>query len=58
MTKAKLPRLIEMDGRHGVEIAEGVCIMWWRDGDVWSVHLKGPAETGLDVRNVVVEPMH
>jgi hypothetical protein len=56
MARTKLPRLIEIDGVHAVEIAPGVHIMWWREGDVWSVSIEGPVEAGLDVRNVKVEP--
>jgi hypothetical protein len=61
MTKtAKLPRLTETsDGHHAVEIALGVRLVWWQTGDVWSIRIEGPPETGggLDIRNVTVEPV-
>jgi hypothetical protein len=55
----KLPRIIELsDGRHAVEIAPGCYIVWWCEGDLWTVKLEGPVETGLDLRNIAVEPAH
>ena len=59
MTKTnKLPRLTSTsDGHNAVEIAPGVHLVWWQTGDVWSVRIEGPAETGLDIRNVTVEPV-
>jgi hypothetical protein len=45
------PRLIEMpDGRHAVEIAPDVTVVWWKCGDRWFLNMEGR----FDVRDVKI----